>query len=197
MTPMQARLKRAFDVALSLVLLVPAIPMVIVAATMAARDTGASGIFTQTRVGQHGRPFTLYKIRTMRAVEGTVVTAANDARITALGAKFRRWKVDELPQLWNVLKGDMSFVGPRPDVPGFADRLKGDERLLLEMRPGITGPATLKYRDEEQMLVGRGDPERYNAEVIWPDKVAINIEYYRHWSFFHDVSLVARTIAGR
>ena len=131
---------------------------------------------------------------TMRAVGGSTVTTANDARITPLGAKLRRYKLDELPQLWNVLKGDMSFVGPRPDVPGYMDRLEGEDRELLQLRPGITGPATLKYRDEEQLLAAQDDPQVYNDTVIWPDKVAINRTYLQNWSLMNDLRLIKKTV---
>lgn len=197
MSPAQRLTKRAFDLALALPGLVVSAPVIAIAAMLARRDTGASGIFRQQRIGRHGRPFTVYKIRTMRAVEGTSVTTAGDARITPLGAKLRRWKIDELPQLWNVVKGEMSFVGPRPDVAGFADRLEGDDREVLELRPGITGPATLKYRNEEELLAGAEDPEAYNREVIWPDKVAINRDYLAHYSLARDIAMIWQTVTGR
>jgi lipopolysaccharide/colanic/teichoic acid biosynthesis glycosyltransferase len=113
-----------------------------------------------------------------------------------LGRFWRKTKIDELPQLINVLKGDMSFVGPRPDVPGYADKLEGEDRIVLSVRPGITGPATLKYRDEEALLAGQKDPERYNNEVIWPDKVRINKEYIKSYSFKNDLVYIAKTIFG-
>lgn len=197
MSPAQRFTKRAFDLALALPGLVVSTPVIGIAAMLARRDTGASGIFRQQRIGRHGRPFTVYKIRTMRAVDGTSVTTAGDARITALGARLRRWKIDELPQLWNVVKGEMSFVGPRPDVSGFADTLTGEDRKVLELRPGITGPATLKYRNEEQLLAEAGDPEAYNREVIWPDKVAINRDYLANYSLMRDIALIWRTVTGR
>jgi lipopolysaccharide/colanic/teichoic acid biosynthesis glycosyltransferase len=124
----------------------------------------------------------------------STVTTANDARITTLGGIFRKLKIDELPQLINVFLGQMSFVGPRPDVPGFADRLQDEERCILSIRPGITGPATLKYRYEEQLLAAQDDPERYNEEVIWPDKVRINLDYIRTWSLAKDIRYIWHTI---
>ncbi|MEP0189429.1 MAG: sugar transferase [Erythrobacter sp.] len=193
----QRILKRGFDVMVAGIGLLLGWPVIVVTALLARRNTGASGIFRQQRIGRHAKPFTVYKIRTMRAVDGTSVTTAGDARITALGAKLRRLKLDELPQLWNVLKGDMSFVGPRPDVAGFADALSGDDRAVLELRPGITGPATLKYRDEETILAGQADPERYNRDVIWPDKVAINLSYLENYRFLDDLALIWRTATGR
>ena len=197
MSPAQRFTKRAFDLALAVPGLVASAPVIAIAAMLARRDTGASGIFRQQRIGRHGRPFTVYKIRTMRAVEGTSVTTAGDARITPLGAKLRQWKIDELPQLWNVVKGEMSFVGPRPDVAGFADMLEGDDREVLKLRPGITGPATLKYRNEEQLLAAAEDPEAYNREVIWPDKVAINRDYLANYSLARDIALIWQTVTGK
>ena len=149
-------------------------------------------------MGRNGRRFRVIKLRTMRmdpAVNTTVTTSA-DARITPVGRLLRRTKIDELPQLINILKGDMSFVGPRPDVPGFADALEGEDRIILGVRPGITGPATLKYRDEEMLLANAEDPEAYNREVLWPDKVRINREYVQNWSFRRDVQYIWKTILG-
>ncbi len=125
-----------------------------------------------------------------------MVTTSNDRRITKSGAFFRRTKIDELPQLFNVLIGDMSFVGPRPDVPGYADRLEGEARAILELRPGITGPASLKYKNEEEILAQQKDPKMYNDTVIWPDKVAINLEYIQNWSFKKDMEYIFQTIKG-
>lgn len=121
---------------------------------------------------------------------------AGESRITPLGAVLRKYKLDELPELWNVLIGDMSFVGPRPDVPGYADKLKGEDRLILKLRPGITGPASLKYRNEEEILAKVEDPIRYNDEVIYPDKVRINLDYYKHHTFFGDLHYIFKTIFG-
>jgi lipopolysaccharide/colanic/teichoic acid biosynthesis glycosyltransferase len=140
--------------------------------------------------------FTLIKIRTMRDMPdiATTVTRTDDPRITRLGQLLRKTKIDELPQLWNVLIGDMSLVGPRPDVPGFADTLEGEQRLLLSVRPGITGPATLKYRNEEDLLTGTPDPIAYNQTVIWPDKVRINLAYVRSWTFGQDLKYLWLTL---
>jgi len=194
MTRFDFALKRTFDVVASAAGLALLWPLIALTSVLAARDTGASGFFRQKRVGRGGKLFTVIKLRTMRAASGTTVTTADDNRITPLGAKLRRYKLDELPQLWNVLIGNMSFVGPRPDVPGFLDRLEGDDRELLRLRPGITGPASLKYRNEEEILASVDDPERYNAEVIWPDKVRINRDYMRTWSFSGDIGYILRTI---
>ena len=163
-------------------------------------------LFKQKRVGKNGRLFTINKFRTMSISHGgSTVSVAGESRITPLGAKLRHYKLDELPELWNVLKGDMSFVGPRPDVPGYADHLKDDDREVLELRPGITGPATLKYRDEEDLLAivanegiaGYTDPVKYNDEVIFPDKVRLNLYYLRHYSFWTDIKMLFATVLGR
>ncbi len=196
MTSKDRILKRGFDVTVAAIGLAILWPVILVTWFLARRDTKASGFFCQDRIGKGGKPFKVVKIRTMRAVGGTTVTVRNDARITPLGAKLRKWKLDELPQLWNVLLGQMSFVGPRPDVPGFMDRLQGDDRRLLVLRPGITGPATLKYRNEEELLADQADPERYNSEVIWPDKVRINLEYLDSWSLRKDLHYIVRTVRG-
>jgi lipopolysaccharide/colanic/teichoic acid biosynthesis glycosyltransferase len=189
LSPVQALGKRVFDFCVSLLGLGLTFWVILPAWLLATLDTRKNGFFTQDRVGRDGRIFRVIKIRTMRDVPGvkTTVTTEKDQRITSLGRFWRKTKIDELPQLINVLKGDMSFVGPRPDVPGFADRLVGEERLLLSIRPGITGPATLKYRNEEQILMEVDDPEKYNREVIFPDKVRINLKYIREYSFWKDL----------
>ncbi len=199
--------------------------LLMVAILIKMRMPGAPVIFRQRRVGRHGRLFTIYKFRSMSAkpVNGVSVAAAEQHRVTPLGEKLRRYKVDELPELWNVLKGDMSFVGPRPDVPGYADRLQGKDREILELRPGITGPASLKYRNEENILAAVGDffatgkegealpsdfakviKERgvhdivsYNDKVIYPDKIRLNLYYLRHYSFVKDVEMIVCTVLGR
>ena len=127
-------------------------------------------------------------------MSGGSITVGNDHRITPIGKFLRRWKLDELPTLWNVLKGDMSFVGPRPDVPGYADKLEGESRRVLEMRPGITGPATLKYANEEQLLAGVDNPIKYNDDVISPDKVRINLDYMNNLSMWTDIKIIFKTI---
>lgn len=187
-------IKRTFDLALSCIGLAVLWPLIALGWAIARFDTGASGFFLQERVGKGGNVFKVVKLRTMTPQEGTHVTTAHDVRITQWGRRLRQWKLDELPQLWNVLKGEMSFVGPRPDVPGYLDRLEGEARRLLVLRPGITGPATLKYTDEEALLAGVDNPDEYNDSVIWPDKVRINLEYLDRWSFFLDVSLIMRTL---
>jgi lipopolysaccharide/colanic/teichoic acid biosynthesis glycosyltransferase len=152
-------------------------------------------LFKQNRAGRYGNPFTMYKFRTMIIDHyGSTITVKGENRITSLGAFLRTYKLDELPELWNVLKGDMSFVGPRPDMPEYAERLIGHERLILELRPGITGPATLKYANEEDLLSSIQDPYKYNDEVLWPDKVKLNLSYYYKRSFVGDLRIIIKTI---
>lgn len=155
-------------------------------------------VFAQKRVGKDGKLFTMYKFRSMSVHHsGSSVSVAGESRITPLGAKLRRYKMDELPELWNVLVGDMSFVGPRPDVPGYADKLEGDDRRVLQLRPGITGPASLKYRDEEMLLALQANPQEYNDHVIYPDKVRINLYYLDHYSFLADIKMIVATVLGK
>ena len=189
-------LKRSFDILFSLIGLLIFSWVIIINWLIAAIETKSNGFFTQKRVGKDGSLFTLIKIKTMKQISGfdTTVTTKNDIRITKWGHFFRRTKLDELPSLWNVLKGDMSLVGPRPDVPGYADKLTGDNRRILQLRPGITGPATLKYANEEQLLANVDDPVKYNDEVIFPDKVRINLEYLDNWSLWLDIKIIIRTI---
>ncbi len=199
MTRSQRFSKRAFDLACALLGLLLFWWIILLAWFVSTIETGKNGFFIQERVGKDGRRFGLIKIRTMRddmGVESTVTTA-EDPRITFFGRLLRRMKIDELPQLWNVLRGDMSMVGPRPDVPGFADRLTGEDRKILEVRPGITGPATLKYRDEEILLAEQEDPERFNRERIFPDKVRLNREYVENYSFWRDCRYLWWTITRK
>ena len=155
-------------------------------------------IFKQKRVGRNGKTFTMYKFRSMSAHHGgSSVSVAGESRITPLGTKLRKYKIDELPELLNVLIGDMSFVGPRPDVPGYADNLEGENRNILKLRPGITGPASLKYRDEEELLAKQENPQEYNDKVIYPDKVRINLYYLSHYSFIMDIKIIVATVLGK
>lgn len=152
-------------------------------------------LFKQKRVGQHGRLFTMVKFRTMTMNHGgSSVSVAGEKRITPLGAFLRKYKLDELPELWNVFIGDMSFVGPRPDVPGYADKLQGEEKDILLLKPGITGPATLKYRNEEELLAQQPNPQQYNDEVIYPDKVRINLDYLKNHTLLGDIQIILQTI---
>ena len=198
MTKKDKFLKRTFDITFSFIGLSLTWWLILLAWILATIDTKENGFFIQERVGKDGKLFKLIKIRTMKNIPNvdTTVTTENDPRITKLGKFFRKTKIDELPQLINVLKGDMSFVGPRPDVPGYADKLQGEDKIILSIRPGITGPATLKYRNEEEILASVEDPEKYNDEVIWPDKVKINKEYVKNWSLKKDIYYIFKTIFG-
>ena len=213
-------LKWIFDRVVSLLGLLILWPVLLVVAILIkVKMPGGPAFFVQKRVGKDGRLFNCHKFRTMTVKHnGSTVSVAGDSRITPLGAKLRHWKLDELPGLWDVLIGDMSFVGPRPDVPGYADKLVGDDRDVLKLRPGITGPATLKYRLEDEMLadvrrlmsVGRCLPQEqidkmsdqklavwYNDHVIYPDKVRLNCYYYRHYSFIKDIQMILCTVLGK
>jgi len=195
---LQATCKRTFDIFVSLFGLVFTAPIITVAWLVSSFETGTHGFFFQERVGKNGELFNVIKVKTMKKIEGmnTTITSSNDARITKSGAFFRKTKIDELPQLWNVLIGQMSLVGPRPDVTGYADRLKGEDRLILSIRPGITSPASLKYKNEEEILAAQDEPTQYNNTVIWPDKVRINREYIKNYSFAKDLQYILKTIVG-
>lgn len=186
--------------------------LLIVAVLVKIKMPGGPVIFVQKRVGKDGKLFDCHKFRTMTVKHnGSTVSVAGDSRITPLGATLRHFKLDELPGLWDVLIGNMSFVGPRPDVPGYADKLTGDDRKVLKLRPGITGPATLKYRLEDEMIseyVGKkqkdGDTRtmqeiaiEYNDNVIYPDKVRLNCYYYHHYSFIKDFQMIVCTVLGK
>lgn len=192
-------LKFIFDRLMALIGLLVLWPVLLVVAVLIwVKMPGGPVIFKQKRVGRNGKLFTMYKFRSMTVGHGgSSVSVAGESRITPLGAKLRHYKLDELPELWNVLTGDMSFVGPRPDVPGYADLLVGDDREVLRLRPGITGPASLKYRDEEDLLALQPDPQKYNDEVIFPDKVRINLYYLHHYSFVKDIEMIFCTVLGR
>jgi lipopolysaccharide/colanic/teichoic acid biosynthesis glycosyltransferase len=173
-----------------LILLVPMIILIV----LATISTGKLGLYSQKRIGLWGQSFTMLKIRSMtESDDPSQITLKDDPRITTFGKFLRRYKLDEVPQLFNVIWGDMSLVGPRPDVPGYADKLKGIDRVILEVRPGITGPATLKYKNEEALLSQQLDPKRYNDEVIWKDKVEINKKYIENWSLFGDLKIILKT----
>jgi len=191
-------IKRTFDLIGAILGILLTGWLMVLAWLVASIETKSNGLFMQKRIGKEGKPFFVYKIKTMKPIEGieSTVTASGDARITKSGAFFRRTKIDELPQFFNVLLGAMSFVGPRPDVPGFADTLEGEDRIILALRPGITGPASLKYKDEEVLLSKQKDPESYNREVIWPDKVKINKAYIKEWTLKKDVEYLIKTVLG-
>ena len=190
--------KRLFDVLLAFVGLLLSWWILLLAWIVASIETRSNGFFFQERVGKDGKLFRVIKIKTMKKVTGidTSVTTADDVRITKSGKFFRKTKIDELPQLWNVLLGEMSFVGPRPDVVGYADKLEGADRIILSIRPGITGPASLKYKNEEELLAAQEQPKEYNDSVIWPDKVKINREYIEHYSFKKDIEYIIKTVTG-
>jgi lipopolysaccharide/colanic/teichoic acid biosynthesis glycosyltransferase len=186
--------------------------LVIVAVLVKVKMPGGPAFFVQNRVGKDGKLFKCHKFRTMTVKHnGSTVSVAGDSRITPLGAKLRHYKLDELPGLWDVMIGNMSFVGPRPDVPGYADKLIGNDRDVLKLRPGITGPATLKYRLEDEMIADyvaqkqkAGDTRssqeiavEYNDNVIYPDKVRINCYYYRNYSFIKDIQMIFCTVLGK
>ena len=191
--------------------------LLIVAILVKVKMPGGPAFFVQKRVGKGGKLFDCHKFRTMTVKHnGSSVSVAGDSRITPLGATLRHYKLDELPGLWDVLIGNMSFVGPRPDVPGYADKLQGDDRDVLKLRPGITGPATLKYRLEDEYLANArelvanlnvnldfdsmSDQELavwYNDNVIYPDKVRLNCYYYRHYSFIKDIHMILCTVLGK
>lgn len=181
---------------LALVLLSPL--FVVIALLLRILNEDGKVIFSQKRVGRNGDLFDIYKFCTMSgSSKGSSITVGGDKRITPLGAKLRRYKLDELPQLWNVLIGEMSFVGPRPDVPGYVDKLQGEARNILLLRPGITGPASLKYRNEEDLLADVDEPEKYNDEIIFPDKVRLNLIYYHHFSIGLDFKIIFATLTGK
>ena len=215
-------LKFVFDKVVSLVGLIVLSPVLLIVALLIKWKMPGPILFCQQRVGRYGRIFTVYKFRTMtvkaeasvasRNSEATSIASQEQSRITPLGEKLRRYKLDELPELWNVLKGDMSFVGPRPDVPGYADQLQGEDREVLLLRPGITGPASLKYRDEEDILeavdealqkgrselpMGITTVQEYNDNVIYPDKVRLNRYYLHHYSFIKDIQMIVCTVLGK
>lgn len=215
-------LKLIFDKVVSLVGLIVLSPVLLIVALLIKWKMPGPILFCQQRVGRYGEIFTVYKFRTMtvkaeaavasRNSEATSIASQEQSRITPLGEKLRRYKLDELPELWNVLKGDMSFVGPRPDVPGYADQLQGEDREVLLLRPGITGPASLKYRNEEDILEAvdealqkgrRGLPigittvQEYNDNVIYPDKVRLNRYYLHHYSFIKDIKMIVCTVLGK
>lgn len=218
-------LKWIFDRVVSLLGLLILWPVLLVVAILIrVKMPGGPVLFVQKRVGKDGKLFDCHKFRTMIPVKNnegstgkkgdkgwSTVSVAGDNRITPLGSKLRHYKLDELPGLWDVFIGKMSFVGPRPDVPGYADKLVGDDRDVLKLRPGITGPATLKYRLEDEMIAeyvasrqAAGDKRpmqelavEYNDTVIYPDKVRLNCYYYRHYSFVKDIQMIFCTVLGR
>lgn len=189
-------MKRCFDILISFFGLIILIPLLILIAIFIKLSSKGSIFFIQKRVGRNGEIFSMIKFRSMliKQNSSSTVSVYGDNRVTGFGFFLRRYKLDELPELLNVLKGDMSLVGPRPDVPGYADKLIGDAKLILLLRPGITGPATLKYANEEKILASSNDPIKYNDEVIYPDKVKINLDYYYNHTFWIDIKIIFASI---
>ncbi|MEI6898365.1 MAG: sugar transferase [Bacteroidota bacterium] len=192
---MRNAIKYIFDRIFALIGMILAVPFFIIIPIVILSGSKGPVFFRQKRVGKNGKLFTMVKFRTMSVNDSSnTVTAKFDSRITREGDFLRKWKLDELPELFNVLIGDMSFVGPRPDVPGYADNLAGDDRKMLQLRPGITGPATLKYLDEEEVLATVPNPNQYNDEVIFPDKVRINLKYLETHSLTGDIKIIIDTL---
>lgn len=189
-------LKRIFDIFFSIIGLIMLWPVILLCWLIAAIETRSNGFFIQKRVGQNGELISVYKIKTMYTANTSrsPITAHNISSITKSGFYFRKYKLDELPQLFNVISGSMSFVGPRPDVPGYADLLKGNDRVILLLRPGITGPASIKYKNEESLILSADDPAFLNDHVIWPDKVKINKEYFSNYSLLNDIRYIFQTL---
>jgi len=177
-------LKILLDFFLSVVLIVLFIPLLIALFIITCVDTRSYGIFFQKRVGQYGKVFTIYKFKTISDHSGVP---------SQIGLSLRRYKLDELPQLFNILKGEMSFVGPRPDVEGYYDTLEGAQKKVLELKPGLTSEASIKYRNEEKILKQQKNPLQYNDEVLFPDKVKMNLHYLENMSFATDVRILFKT----
>lgn len=191
-------IKRIFDFLASLIGLLILAPVLFIIAIIIKLQMPGPVFFIQKRVGQNARLFKMVKFRSMKVDhEGNTISVKGENRITPLGATLRKYKLDELPELWNVVKGDMSLVGPRPDVPGYADQLQGEAAQILKLKPGITGPASLKYRNEEEILAEVDDPQQYNDEVIYPDKVRINLKYLKEQSLWLDLRIIACTVMNR
>lgn len=188
-------MKRIFDFVIAFFGLISLVPLLLFISLLIKLKMPGPVFFIQLRVGKNGKLFSMIKFRSMIINHsGSSISMAGEKRITPFGSFIRRYKIDELPALWNVLIGDMSLVGPRPDVPGYADKLKGKDRLILNMRPGITGPASLKYSNEEEILAKVDNPLEYNDKIIYPDKIKINLNYYKNNSFFGDVKIIINTI---
>ena len=189
-------MKRVMDFSFSLLGLVMLLPLFFLLFFLIKSTSKGPFFFIQERVGREGKIFKMIKLRTMYVTNSyrSPITKKDDVQITRVGRFLRRYKLDELPGLINVLLGQMSLVGPRPDVPGYADKLVGSDRLILKLRPGITGPASLKYANEEEILAMQKDPKAYNDKIIYPDKVRINIDYYNNQSIWLDIKIIFATI---
>lgn len=192
---MNRYLKFIFDRIASFIGLIFFMPFIIIISFSIILFDGFPVFFIQKRVGRKGKLFKMIKFRTMKKNDETnTVSIKGDKRITKIGAFLRKYKLDELPELLNIFIGQMSFVGPRPDVPGYADLLEGETRKILELRPGLTGPATLKYYNEEEILSKQENPNLYNDQVIFPDKVKINLEYFYNNTLLIDIKIIFATI---
>ena len=189
-------MKRLFDFITSLIGLIILSPIFIILSLLVKIYSEGSVFFIQERIGKNGKIFRMVKFRSMIVdqISNSTISVKDDIRITKIGVFLRKYKLDELPELWNVLKGDMSFVGPRPDVCGYADNLKGLDRKILELRPGITGVASLKYYNEEDILALQDNPLKFNDEVIYPDKVRLNLDYYYNNNLWIDIKIIFATI---
>jgi len=189
-------MKRLFDLPASLIGLIVLFPIFIVVSVLVKISSEGPVFFVQKRIGKNGKVFQMIKFRSMAVIQSSdsTISIKGDMRITKTGAFLRKYKLDELPELFNVLRGDMSIVGPRPDVSGYADKLEGEDVLILELRPGITGPASLKYANEEDILALQEDPIKYNDEVIYPDKVELNLDYYYNNNLWIDIKIIFATI---
>jgi len=189
-------MKRLFDLIASLIGLIVLFPIFIVVSVLVKISSEGLVFFVQKRIGKNGKVFQIIKFRSMAVIQSSdsTISVKGDVRITKIGAFLRKYKLDELPELFNVLRGDMSIVGPRPDVSGYADKLEGEDMLILELRPGITGPASLKYANEEDILALQEDPVKYNDDVIYPDKVKLNLDYYYNNNLWIDIKIIFATI---
>ncbi|MBB4119979.1 lipopolysaccharide/colanic/teichoic acid biosynthesis glycosyltransferase [Mesonia hippocampi] len=187
---------RSLDILFSSILILITAGVVILAWLISAMAHSGKGLYLSTRIGKNGVGFTIYKLRTMKetSVQTTSVTTINNPNITKVGRFLRKTKIDELPQLWNILKGDMSFIGPRPDVAGFADKLQGEDRIVLSIKPGITGLASIYFKNEEEILAQQENPEAYNQQLIWPQKIRLNKFYIKKHSCFLDLKILYKTI---
>lgn len=195
MTKLQQHSKRSIDFIAALLGLLVLFPLIFLGFLLASASTGKNGLYRSKRIGQNAKVFFILKLRSMKKHPGidTSVTTSKDPRVTKTGSFLRRTKLDELPQLWNVLIGEMSLVGPRPDVPGFADKLEGEDRIILSLKPGITGLATLAFKNEEELLSQQTNPEKYNQEVIWPEKIRLNKLYIKKYSVALDFKILWQT----
>ena len=200
MTPLQKQYlyKNIFDYSVAILSLPLVLPVILVCWIIASIDTKSNGFFYQNRIGKNGLPFRVIKIKTMyyptKSEQRSAITANVQTKISKSGSIFRKYKLDELPQILNILSGNMSFVGPRPDVPGYAYCLQGEDRIVLKLKPGITGPASIKYKNEEKILAAQINPQEYNDTIIWPDKVKINKTYYNNYTFSKDIKYILQTI---